>query len=992
MALASTISPATTTKLAGYVGRSLEVLWLLTLVMVPLIFVPTDFILSEAVNAYVEVPKTVALRTLVGIIAILWIVEWVLYGGLNRRYTLARYLSRLKHWVAEEPTRWVVVAATAYVVVAVVTTFLSVAVWKSLWGEVSGQFGYSGYTTVSYLVLFAVIATHLKTRAQLWRLLGVIVATGTLVGFYGIIQHYGRDPLNLGESGSFRVSATMANSVFAGSLLVITGLLTFGIAFMALDRWRRWPLVTLMLGAFVVVQLLAVHWTGARGSWVLGVPPGLLAFLVLVPLALGHRNFPASSLGIALGVLVLGGAALVLLVLLIGGVSLWGLPAGLGAGLGAFLVLALFTRGPLPWRSNQELLLVLATAWVLVLVVAVVGAVYVAEGYFLWQAVPGLLFYLLLVGVNLHPGTFLKGAGLLAGALAISVLVVSFSPSPADSTDAGGADQVQERLSTVQEAVVGRGVSFRTDIWEASWGLIKDRPWFEYEGLTLSPIRHLVGYGPEMFKYTFPLESPLGGLLSHAHNFFIHHAVEQGVLGFLASVGLFVAFFAVGGAQLWRNRDTYSTTHKWLLVILLSTMVGRVAEMMVGVNRESDLVIMWALMAVFVVLPSVMKSSPEAETAAAAAAAPHSAPLTRRQERRGRRDGPRDPRTRQPGGGIGVIRDINPARTVALLAAVCAVIFLGWLTWDKNVDYIWAARLADEARDESPDGRLQDTERLFRQAVAKAPDVPTYYNNLAATYSLYRDFALANPDRELPECELVFPIGASQLEPTEGTAPPYSRCAEEEYLAHLRGFRKNVNSPQAKLSLANSTFEMAILGYAGKEEEAEGYYQELTNMLPWSWPLYQALGNFYDRFDRHEETAAAYERALAAFETAPDFEDRENLINASRQLVRTYNDDLALAALQAARPADALEHLEKSLALTQDSAESGRALFIQGLAYQALEEPINAAASLERSLEVDEDNPEALTIHRQLAQIYAGLEDQARADEHARLADELAEG
>ena len=84
MAVASREVSTTHATLTTYVERSTEVLWLLTAALVPLIFVPTDFMRSEAVNAYVEVPKTAGLRTLVGMMTILCIVEWALKGGLTR--------------------------------------------------------------------------------------------------------------------------------------------------------------------------------------------------------------------------------------------------------------------------------------------------------------------------------------------------------------------------------------------------------------------------------------------------------------------------------------------------------------------------------------------------------------------------------------------------------------------------------------------------------------------------------------------------------------------------------------------------------------------------------------------------------------------------------------------------------------------------------------------------------------------------------------------
>jgi hypothetical protein len=53
---------------------------------------------------------------------------------------------------------------------------------------------------IAYILLFGVIATHLKTRSQLWRLLGAIVAVGTLVAGYAVLQHYGHDFLGVLEA------------------------------------------------------------------------------------------------------------------------------------------------------------------------------------------------------------------------------------------------------------------------------------------------------------------------------------------------------------------------------------------------------------------------------------------------------------------------------------------------------------------------------------------------------------------------------------------------------------------------------------------------------------------------------------------------------------------------------------------------------------------------------------------------------------------------
>ena len=584
MAVASREASSLFPTLTVHVQRGIELLWLLTAATVPLIFVPKEFMLSEAVNAYVEVPKTTALRTLIGIMTILWIVEWVLKGGLNVKYSISRWPTKLKDWLTDQPSRWVVVAATAYIIAFLISTAFSGNFWVSVWGEVSAQFGYSAYTTVSYFLLFVIIATHLKTRPQLWRLLGVIVVTGTLVAFYGIIQHYNLDPLHLGETGSIRVTAMMANAVFTGATLVITSLMTLGVGLAVLNTLGWSPLRIILWGALIAAQLIAVYWTGSRSSWLLGMPLGLLAILILPVLAQAISTFLRSRallvdllwllwFIVVLGLLVLLGQLFMLnlvdlsmLRILFGFVGLLGFLSVL-----MLLVPGQFTEGALSFAKS---FLVVGSGLVILLLVDSLTPAPARYPALDLRDLPGLPdpgILLALLGLLgsvatlsiLLPTRFpafmrylAKPSLVLASGLLITLIVITIGPATSTAPAAAGsaaASAAEEQVSTIAPPTRGRGLSYRTDIWSASAALVVDRPWFEYEGLSWSLLRPLVGYGPELFKYTFPLESPLGGLLSHAHNFFLHHAVEEGILGLFSSIGLFAAFFIVGVAQLLRN-------------------------------------------------------------------------------------------------------------------------------------------------------------------------------------------------------------------------------------------------------------------------------------------------------------------------------------------------------------------------------------------------------------------------------------------------------
>ena len=68
-----------------------------------------------------------------------------------------------------------------------------------MWGLVPGQDTYPAYTIVCYVVLFGVVATRVKSKAQMERLLWAIALTGVLAGGYSWAQYYGHDVFNLRE-------------------------------------------------------------------------------------------------------------------------------------------------------------------------------------------------------------------------------------------------------------------------------------------------------------------------------------------------------------------------------------------------------------------------------------------------------------------------------------------------------------------------------------------------------------------------------------------------------------------------------------------------------------------------------------------------------------------------------------------------------------------------------------------------------------------------
>lgn len=282
------------------IHRALEVIWLIIIVIVPLAFLGREFGAWSSVIGSFELPKIVALRALVGLMAALWLIEWAVAqarssnAGASKRTALDlrpdSIFVRLGAWLRAAPTRWLVLAAAFFLGATLLSTLLSVSPRVSFWGEVPGQDSYSAYTTVAYVLLFAVIATHLKSYSQLWRLLGAIVVVGVLFSGYAVLQHYGHDFFGLMVPiDAARVTSTVSNPILAGAVMLMTILISLVGATITLRGPMRatgfwWKLSLWVL--VLTVQLLGLLFTFSRGPWV-GTAVALVVFIALLA-ALGH--------------------------------------------------------------------------------------------------------------------------------------------------------------------------------------------------------------------------------------------------------------------------------------------------------------------------------------------------------------------------------------------------------------------------------------------------------------------------------------------------------------------------------------------------------------------------------------------------------------------------------------------------------------------------------------------------------------------------------
>ena len=93
-------NPIVTSEAQVWLNRAMEILWLLVVFLVPLAFLDPDYVQSEAVIAYLEVPNVALLRTLIGLMAIVWLIHRGLHCPLEPGTSISLKTVRLL------PARW----------------------------------------------------------------------------------------------------------------------------------------------------------------------------------------------------------------------------------------------------------------------------------------------------------------------------------------------------------------------------------------------------------------------------------------------------------------------------------------------------------------------------------------------------------------------------------------------------------------------------------------------------------------------------------------------------------------------------------------------------------------------------------------------------------------------------------------------------------------------------------------------------------------------
>ncbi len=501
----SMVEQINSTKLSTFCDKVLEIGWLLAVTITPLFF-------NVYSSRVFEPDKLTALRTVAVIMAAVWLVRYIEERASGRHEIGFTWRTPLLF-----PTLFMVA-------VYLLSTILSVTRWVSLLGSYQRLQG--TYTTLAYIVVFLVILQALRTRAQLDRLISVIILNSLPIALYGLVQRNGLDSLPWGGDVTQRVASNMGNAIFVAAYLIMVVPLTIGRiiesfkAILTEDEANAADIARAAGYIFITaVQLIAIWYTQSRGP-LMGLLAGLGVWIFMGLLTLQHaarqeQPFRPSDLRGDLG---------------------RGLAFGLGslAAAGAAAAALYFVSKAIAAPESS------LPQWV-----AIIGAALILSGLWLasianqrgwrWLWISALSIAILFI----------------AGFLTIN-LVEPVHEWSRHQPWLGRLDDVLQR---------GGGTARVRDlIWEGGLQLILPHEPIKYPPTTAYPQEHpdpfnalrlLVGYGPESMYVAYnPFYPPLLGhheartaSPDRSHNETLDSLIITGLLGFVAYLWIFGSVF-----------------------------------------------------------------------------------------------------------------------------------------------------------------------------------------------------------------------------------------------------------------------------------------------------------------------------------------------------------------------------------------------------------------------------------------------------------------
>ncbi|MCA9952593.1 MAG: O-antigen ligase family protein [Anaerolineales bacterium] len=264
-------------KLSRLCDGLLEAGWLVAVMVTPLFF----NIHSDRVF---EPDKIALLRSIALFMSAVWLVRFIDQRGWQKLTTL-RWNGRHAFW--RKP---LVLPILALVAIYLISTLFSITPRVSFLGSYQRLQG--TYSTLAYIVIFAVMAADLHLRSQIRRVGTAVIIASIPVAFYGLLQHFGLDPLPWGGDVQVRVASSMGNAIFVAAFLIMVVPLTLARILDAFtnilsdENLAFSDVIRSSIYIFIlVIQIITIYWSGSRGP-LIGLAVALFAFTLILLVSL----------------------------------------------------------------------------------------------------------------------------------------------------------------------------------------------------------------------------------------------------------------------------------------------------------------------------------------------------------------------------------------------------------------------------------------------------------------------------------------------------------------------------------------------------------------------------------------------------------------------------------------------------------------------------------------------------------------------------------
>ena len=201
------------TKLSRLCDGLLEAGWLVAVISIPLFF----NIHSERVF---EPDKLTLMRSIALFMALVVLVRFIERRGWQDLHIVS-WRDEISIW--RKPF---VLPVAVLILVYFISTVFSITPrisWAGSYQRLQGT-----YSTLSYVVILVAVTTTIRSRIQIGRIVTAVIVTSIPISFYGLLQHFGLDPLPWGGDVEARVAGHMGNAIFVAAYLVMAVPLTLG--------------------------------------------------------------------------------------------------------------------------------------------------------------------------------------------------------------------------------------------------------------------------------------------------------------------------------------------------------------------------------------------------------------------------------------------------------------------------------------------------------------------------------------------------------------------------------------------------------------------------------------------------------------------------------------------------------------------------------------------------------------------------------------------